>query len=821
MASELAKSPEPNVNAPRARNLRKKFGAWAPTLLLAMALSTLFLFNIHSESFYAPIRHDTAKNLAIAENLSPQHNFRMFTRLGFDQYGEPTYAPYSRFPIGGFTLIKLTILPFGDSLAAKVFAARMLMLAFLCAAAFLAHRAIARIASNEWTALAAVAIAFSSYYILRYGAWVSTEFMIDLFAVMLTFHGMVIFVQEGQFRQLMIKAFIALLLGWHVYAFLAPFVVLGFGSEVIEAMKRRGNAADASDGEKASGGESVGISILHTIIRSRYMRLGGAALLFGAAMLAFNVISEYDALNGETPITDLPSVRSFLGRTGLGEESNADRLRAWGLFAARQFHRVTGASIPSAFIDWPGDVAERPPYSPPLLPVAAGILAGAAAIAGSLLVRRQRILLATLALSGFCWALLARGNTSVHHHQYEAIYYVSVPLALVTLLLIGAAKLGGSRLIPVVAAAAALAFVFSASQSVARGPELEREAERHSAVLSDLTAIRKITQGKNVLVAQGEGERLALYGDRNPLDFHLAGSRINYDAAASPSVHDFVLATHRDERLPLLTPLNKVVFLYGPTDSADLHRSRLNSIAARASGEPDARAVYDVSIADRALIYLKEPCVYSDVEPQFYLHIYPERADDLPAWRRASEYDNLDFPFWLRGVRFDGKCAAQVPLPEYPIAGVRTGQFSRDRGELWDAAFPFNPDVYRAAHRAVVSRQPDARAEFDLYLDEAGRALTYAKDPCSASDAEPPFFLHVTPQRAGDLPQERRDLGFDNLDFDFRLRGALFDGKCAAQVPLPEYGVASIRTGQWEPGAGEVWSATIPFGDARRADGVN
>lgn len=812
MASELAKSPELNVNARRARDLRKKFGAWAPTLLLAMALSTLFLFNIDRERFYAPIRHDTAKNLAIAENLSPQHNFRMFTRLGFDQYGEPAYAPYSRFPIGGFALIKLAILPFGDSLAAKVFAARMLMLAFLCAAAFLAHRAIARIASNEWTALAAVTIAFSSYYILRYGAWVSTEFMIDLFAVMLTFHGMVIFVQEGRFRQLMIKAFIALFLGWHVYAFLAPFVVFGFGGEAIEAMKRRGNAAGASDGEKASRGESVGSSILHTIIHSRYMRLGGATLLFGAAILAFNIISEYDALNKETPIPELPSFRSIAGRAGLGQEFNPDDLRAWGPYLSRQFYRISGASVPYALIEWPGADAERPPNSPGFVFVIAGFLACAAALAGSLFTRRQRILLSTLALSGFFWALLARNNAFEPDHQFEAIYYAGVPLTLVALLLIGVAKLGGSRLLPVVAAAAALAFVFSSSQSVARGPELERDAERHSAVLSDLTAIRKITQGKNVLVAQGEGERLALYGDRNPLDFHLAGSRINYDAATSPSVHDFVLATHRDERLPLLTPLNKVVFLYGPTDPADLHRSRLNSIANHASGEPDARAAYDVSIADRALIYLKEPCVYSDVEHQFYLHIYPERADDLPAWRRASGYDNLDFPFWLRGVRFDGKCAAQVPLPEYPIAGVRTGQFSRDRGELWDAAFPFDPDVYRAARRAVVSRQPDARAVFDLYLDEAGRALTYVKDPCSASDVERPFFLHVTPENADDLPEERRELVFDNLDFDFRLRGALFDGKCAAQVPLPEYGIASIRTGQWETGTGEVWSATVPFG---------
>ena len=810
--SEAAAGAPPS--RPPARRL-SKFGVRIPTLLLAAALSTLFVFNSDRERYYAPIRHDTAKNLAIAENLSPQHNFRMFTRLEFDQNGEPAYEPYNRFPIGGLALIKLAILPFGDNLAAKVFAARMLMLAFLCAAAFLAYRAIARIASNEWIALAAASIAFSSYYVLRYGNWVSTEFMIDLFAVMLTFHGMAVFIQEGWFRQLMVKALVALLLGWHVYAFLAPFAAIGFAGELIAAVKAR----RSSRGGQAGKGELPSL-----LARSRYLRLGGAALLFGAAILACNIISEYDALNGETPLTELPSFRAALERTGLGEEPGLDRLRAWGVFAARQFHRVTGASIPYAFVDWPGDVAERPPYSPPLLPVAAGIFAGAAAVAGSLFVRRQRILPATLALSGFCWALLARGNTSAHHHQYEGIYYLVVPLTLVTLLLLGAAKLGGSRLLPIVAAATALTFVFSASQAIARGPELESAAERHKAVLADLTEIRKITQGKNVLVAQVDGERIALYGDRNPLDFHLAGSRINYDAAIAPSRHDFVLATHRDERLPLLTPLNKVVFLYGQTDPADLHRSRLDSIAANASGEPDARAVYDLSIADRALIYLKEPCVYPDVEHQFFLHIVPERVSDLPAWRRQHGYDNLDFPFWSRGLRFDGRCAAQVPLPDYPIAGIRTGQFLRGGGELWNAAFPFDPGVHHAAYWAVASREPDARADSTsiwLHLGEDGRSLIYVKDPCSASDVERPFFLHVTPERADDLPEERRELGFDNLDFDFRLRGALFDGKCAAQVPLPEYGIAGLRTGQWEPGAGEVWSAAISFGGARRVGGVH
>ena len=61
------------------------------------------------------------------------------------------------------------------------------------------------------------------------------------------------------------------------------------------------------------------------------------------------------------------------------------------------------------------------------------------------------------------------------------------------------------------------------------------------------------------------------------------------------------------------------------------------------------------------------------------------------------------------------------------------------------------------------------------------------------------------------MPQERRQFGFDNLDFDFFLRGALFDGKCVATVPLPDYVIASLRTGQFGP-QGELWSAEFAVG---------
>ena len=60
---------------------------------------------------------------------------------------------------------------------------------------------------------AATLLGFSSFHPLYYGDMVATEGLSDLFAVMLTFHAMVVFTQEGRFRQPVVKTCAALLLG--------------------------------------------------------------------------------------------------------------------------------------------------------------------------------------------------------------------------------------------------------------------------------------------------------------------------------------------------------------------------------------------------------------------------------------------------------------------------------------------------------------------------------------------------------------------------------------------------------------------------------
>ena len=59
-----------------------------------------------------------------------------------------------------------------------------------------------------------------------------------------------------------------------------------------------------------------------------------------------------------------------------------------------------------------------------------------------------------------------------------------------------------------------------------------------------------------------------------------------------------------------------------------------------------------------------------------------------------------------------------------------------------------------------------------------------------------------------DLPSYREQQGSDNRDFNFDALGAIFDGKCLAEVALPEYAISEIRTGQYTS-EGRVWEGSF------------
>ena len=282
-----------------------------------------------------------------------------------------------------------------------------------------------------------------------------------------------------------------------------------------------------------------------------------------------------------------------------------------------------------------------------------------------------------------------------------------------------------------------------------------------------------------------------------------------------PNLDAFMIRRDVGERPDLELRRLKV---YGNTILTIERKDDLRAVyAASKASEPIIRADFNVYHVAGALVFVREPCGEDDAaDSRFLLRVAPDRAPDLPAMWARYGYEDRSFRFSGHGATFDGKCVASVPLPSYSVAAVRIRQWlpigiTTSHQLLWDSTVVLNPDAWRARWRSAVSGEPLARAAFDLYLD--GGALVYAKQPCGPEDTATRFFLHVAPERAGDLPRERRGHGFENLGFEFFLRGGHFDGKCLARVALPDYPIASARTGQYVSGVGEVWSVEFALGE--------
>lgn len=107
------------------------------------------------------------------------------------------------------------------------------------------------------------------------------------------------------------------------------------------------------------------------------------------------------------------------------------------------------------------------------------------------------------------------------------------------------------------------------------------------------------------------------------------------------------------------------------------------------------------------------------------------------------------------------------------------------------------------AMRKIGDSPPAIDADYDVYLGD--NRLLYVKERCGQYRAGAPFFLHLYPADANDLPEPR----FDNLDFNFDDIGLRVGWTCLAEVPLPDYRVSEIRTGQYIRGGENIWEGEI------------
>ena len=602
----------------------------------------------------------TWEHLARAENISAEHGFIAFSRLWLDGDGI-AYDPYNRFPVLGYLLVKLVTLPFPDDTAARVRAARALMLAFFAGAAGLAWLALRRLIGDDWAALGVVLLAFSSVQALRYADMVITEGVVDLFAVMLALHGGAVFATCGRFGQLLAKVCAALLLGWDVFALVGPLALLGLGA----AMWRR-------DWRCAR----------------RHFTLAAVAVLFGAAVLGFNFAREHIALGGETPLAELPSVVSALDRSGLAPQRTLD----WSRFAGEQLHRLGLASAPYPISHLAvGQGAGRPNWNPWTLGTAAAgglfLLTTLALAVGARRPGRQaRLTLLALALAGPCWILVMRHNAA---HAHESLFHVGVPLAFFALAL---SRARARRAAGAAAAVGGAAFAGALLMAHALGDgERTRQVE---ALGRDIDAIRPLVAGRTILATTNYH-----YGTDNfaVLLHFLHGAR----ATADPGLAEVVLRRGQLGLGDSLTPGNNAFHLYARRawETAHQRYERLAAATPPGAAGGDYQVHWVVAPSGDELLVVRRDCPFAAGLPfgphydrpwrmgrvgvawqepaPFFAHVHPAALNALPSSRQAHGFDNLPFPHRQWVWRGGGDCYSVRALPGYAIASIKVGQFRR------------------------------------------------------------------------------------------------------------------------------------------------
>ncbi len=196
---------------------------------------------------------------------------------------------------------------------------------------------------------------------------------------------------------------------------------------------------------------------------------------------------------------------------------------------------------------------------------------------------------------------------------------------------------------------------------------------------------------------------------------------------------------------------------------------------------------------------------YRNFLPRFYggeyaIHTEPP-AQAGPPWYVVGHTDEQRIqPQNYRPLSYARKVAG-ILQPGHPYLAKDGGIplwewyiYRSDLGRFWWNGV--DVDWYQVIAEAG---EPALRAAFDVYLVD--NVLIYTREPCNPEDVAARFLLHLYPVDGDDLPDQRKRYGFDHLDFSFEQYGPLSGGKCLARITLPEYAIATIRTGQYVPAA--------------------
>ena len=158
-------------------------------------------------------------------------------------------------------------------------------------------------------------------------------------------------------------------------------------------------------------------------------------------------------------------------------------------------------------------------------------------------------------------------------------------------------------------------------------------------------------------------------------------------------------------------------------------------------------------------------------------------------------------------VEARGRLAAIAGACVVGVALVSIAAVERSEGRKLD----------RAIAGAAISVAAQAHdGSIDIHWNKDGGLLLYVADRCLYSATINPFFMHIFPEDAADLPAARRELGFDNMDFLFVQHRDAVGGRCVVARRLPDYPIAKILTGEKSKAdATPAWSVTMLAGHER------
>ena len=137
-----------------------------------------------------------------------------------------------------------------------------------------------------------------------------------------------------------------------------------------------------------------------------------------------------------------------------------------------------------------------------------------------------------------------------------------------------------------------------------------------------------------------------------------------------------------------------LILLANAEDAGDDIETRMMKLWERVvPDEPIIRSYFDVYRigSANALIYAREPCAEPDTRGRFLLSVFPANHADVEERMRDAglSHNSLNFNFRDHGGIFDRTCVILRYLPDYPIAGIETGQWIPGESGVWNGKFSF------------------------------------------------------------------------------------------------------------------------------------